>query len=333
MHKPCKCGKYPSFGYKHDMKRIACKYCKNNDMVNIDGIRRTKCKCGKKRPYYGFIDDKKPTRCISCKDDDMIDILTKRTRKLRLCQCKPQKRASFGYLHDERPTCCKKCKKSGMVDIVSKKCFCGSHQPIFGYPNDKTSTHCKKSGMVNIKSKKCESCGLFVVTYPPFLCSYCNPNSKHKYSTIEMKTVRYLSECKSDFPLSTFTHNSSTGFVCGDYRPDILYDCGTYFIVVEIDEQQHKHISYNCEIVRMFNIEQSLGLHTIFIRYNPHKYIIDGKTKKTTLQQRLSILQKTIESEMSLEYKKRDNSIKTIYLFYDNIKHNHKNIIFQRLKI
>ena len=49
------------------------------------------------------------------------------------------------------------------------------------------------------------------------------------------------------------------------------------FICIECDENSHKNYPQDCELIRMNNITYSLGLPTIFIRFNPDK---KGKSKK-----------------------------------------------------
>jgi hypothetical protein len=69
-------------------------------------------------------------------------------------------------------------------------------------------------------------------------------------------------------------HNKSVGTDCTGSHifPDILYDRGTHFIAVEVDEHQHRASSYKCEQQRMLNVIANLGLSCVFIRYNPdHK--------------------------------------------------------------
>lgn len=73
---------------------------------------------------------------------------------------------------------------------------------------------------------------------------------------------------------------------CFKYRPDFLIDCNTHFVVLEIDENQHKDRADECETVRMMiNIFQSLGMPTKFIRYNPDKYRVN-KERKIHLSER-----------------------------------------------
>ena len=51
-----------------------------------------------------------------------------------------------------------------------------------------------------------------------------------------------------------------------------LIDCNTHFIVVEIDEGQHKQYTKECEFSRMSNIYLANGLPTLFIRFNPDDF-------------------------------------------------------------
>ncbi len=102
---------------------------------------------------------------------------------------------------------------------------------------------------------------------------------------------------------------------CLKSRPDFIIDCNTHFIVLEVDENQHKSYDNICEFNRMVNISQTLGMRTIFIRYNPDPYIDDTKKKynpNPTI--RKNILFKCID-----RYKKIPNHYcEAEYLFYDN---------------
>ena len=67
-------------------------------------------------------------------------------------------------------------------------------------------------------------------------------------------------------------------------RPDFVFDYNTHKFVVKVDEHQHNNYNCQCEQVRMAQITQSIGIPTIFIRYNPYKYKdkykVNGKTIK-----------------------------------------------------
>jgi hypothetical protein len=207
MIRKCLCGKYPSFGYSKDKKRICCASCKKDGMINL---KSKKCSCGK-QPSFGFPGDKQATCCSNCKKDEMIDIISKR------CPCR--KRPIFGYPDDKKAICCVNCKKDGMVDVKHKKCSCGK-SPYFGFPGDKKPTccaSCKKEKMINIRDKKC-SCGKspyfgFPGDKKPTYCASCKKdgmiNIKGKkcpcgsrkvpiYGFIEDKQATCCSNCKKD---------------------------------------------------------------------------------------------------------------------------------------
>jgi hypothetical protein len=58
---------------------------------------------------------------------------------------------------------------------------------------------------------------------------------------------------------------------CSMYRPDIVIDGGTHFVVVEVDEHQHKNYTENRD-ARMLAIQKALSLPTTFVRFNPDEY-------------------------------------------------------------
>jgi hypothetical protein len=109
-------------------------------------------------------------------------------------------------------------------------------------------------------------------------------------------------------------------------RPDFLFDCGTHFVVLEVDENQHKQIDKNCETIRMINIFQSLGIKTKFVRYNPDEYKFN-KSKRNP-----SFSTHGLKLKESLKYAFEDEPISELsmkYLFYDN----NENSIFKPINV
>jgi hypothetical protein len=104
-----------------------------------------------------------------------------------------------------------------------------------------------------------------------------------------------------------FIHDKMiTNDCCLKYRPDFLFDCGKYFLVLECDEDAHSQYDRQCEIVRMNNICIGLGLPTKFIRYNP-----DKKGVRINIKEKL--LLKTLNEELNKDVL---DDIEPIYLFY-----------------
>ena len=162
---------------------------------------------------------------------------------------------------------------------------------------------------------KCKSCKLFpYYKKENLLCSYCDPNNKKIYGLKEMKVVNFLQSKNI-----TFIHNKSVGFECGNYRPDVLIDCNTHFIVVEIDENQHESYNNNCEMARMNNIYIALGLPVVFLRYNPDKFFLNNIKIGIKENDRLNILFERINYYK--EYVFNDIPIIIERLFYNNDNH------------
>lgn len=93
---------------------------------------------------------------------------------------------------------------------------------------------------------------------------------------------------------------------CLRYRPDFLFDCGSYYLIVECDEDAHNQYDKECEIIRMNNISSGLGLPTKFIRYNPDNKEFNKKHKE-------NVLVNTIKENIDKEF---IEDLLPIYLFY-----------------
>jgi len=171
----------------------------------------------------------------------------------------------------------------------------------------------KKKLDVGCNMKLCVSCQLpHQSKYKK--CYYCRPNTRKK--TKENDVVNYLKSIKD---LSNFIHDKSSAdnsSACGKYRPDILYDCGTHFIIVEVDENAHQQYESSCEIVRMTAIQEGLGMKTVFIRYNPDCYRVNNKIKIISQTRRFKLLEEKIRESLEIP----EEYIKLIYLYYSKVE-------------
>ena len=76
---------------------------------------------------------------------------------------------------------------------------------------------------------------------------------------------------KAYCPYYDFIHDQAMQGGCSRKRPDMLLDCLTHSIVIEIDENQHT--DYKCEEKRMMQIFMDLGERPLVIlRFNPDRY-------------------------------------------------------------
>lgn len=295
MTKKCiSCKTNASFGLNG--KRTHCDAHKEPGMVSSD---KRKCHCGK-RPTFGLVLGGKPTRCSDHTEEGMIDIIHGMCEKedcyIRPTYSSPDTLARFCRLH----------KLPDMVDVNNKKqcehLDCNK-RPNFGMVM-RFPTHCadhKDEKMMDVKSKKCTNCNLFNVNKKNnFLCMYCSPTPRMESKERKIKALLE----KNGF---TFAHNKQIkNDCCLKYRPDFLFDCGTYFVVLECDEYAHAGYEQECETVRMNNISTGLGLPTLWIRYNPD-------LPRTSDNQRHTKLIKTLKDNLALEMLLDPAPI---YLFY-----------------
>lgn len=327
------CTIQPGFGFPGE-KAL---YCKSHSLSGMEDVSTKKCFCGKRAIYgppggsrsfcgehkkdmdnllykrckfetgctdkagYGLVGES-PLYCYKHKTGKMTNLVSKRCL-LETCDIISPK---FGF-PGKKPLYCSQHKLAGMSNICHTKCLnenC-TNSPKFGLLGEKPiycSLH-KSEKMINVVHKRCTSCGIFQVDKKRnYLCSYCSPT--HRQTSRE-DTVKELLH-KNGY---TFIHDKQiVNDSCVRNRPDFLFDCGTYFVILECDEDAHKNYEKECEFVRMNNISYVLNKPTLFIRYNPD-------LKEVTRKQKHLVLLKTLENCL---YKECVPQIEPIYLFYEN---------------
>jgi hypothetical protein len=252
-------------------------------------VKKNRCHCGKTAIFGKSIG--LGVHCSLHKEKDDSDVVNKRCE---ICQLK---RAYYGTISG-KPVRCKDHKQLGDWYVSIKACRnenCNI-RPYFG-TKITGAIHCvihKDPHEYDVRHRMCASCGLFRVDKKKdTMCNYCDPSKSTKFHTKEREVLEFLRSQVQ--PISTFTRNKSIGFSCGNFRPDILYDAHTHFVVVEVDEEQHKQYDKNCEEVRMKNIRWALGLPTVFIRFNPDHYQPQPNLSSHPFQTRLEHLRERIQ--------------------------------------
>jgi len=172
----------------------------------------------------------------------------------------------------------------------------------------------------------------------PFKCTECESAFTHKH-TLERHLITHTSEFiarrkveeskleklfKAKYP-NAFVREYRTDHKCltatnNHSRVDFLFpNYGKFHVVVEVDEYQHAYYSQICETSRMNNIVAAwcLGGNSvpiIFIRYNPHAFKVDGKTKRTQMAERHKKLAQLLDHIINME---PVNDVQVYYMFYD----------------
>jgi hypothetical protein len=320
----------PSYGID---KPIFCVSHKTDEMKDLTSkiCEETDCKITASFNYTG-----KPAKfCSKHKKENMINNNTAKCKECGSC-------ANFGF---EIPEYCSKHKKENMKDIMHKKCIelnCDV-QAVFGVPDGKMEycqehhkenminlklvrcqfENCetgacfgykkcvglfcyqhKTDDMFNIKHHTCKDCNLLYKSYKNHdnYCGYCNPNKQTNRKKKETVVKELLETNKLTFVYDKVIPNNC----CLKYRPDFLFKCDNYYIILECDEDAHSTYSPDCEITRMNLIISILDKPIRFIRYNPDKKGINKKQKHKELIE-------VLNQQLNLD---KLEEIQPIYLFY-----------------
>ena len=270
----CECGaKKPTFG-PVDGKAKDARWCANCPERPADAVdvTHTPCECGAKRPVFGPPDGElKDARwCAKCPERpaDAVDVVNKRCEGLN---CRTS--ARFGHPGQPALRCAvhkakdmifrprMMCHTTGCRELgthlepTRKRRFCETHAP---------------EGSTDFVQRLCAACGLTEVLGPEGRCAACDPVRRAAY--LKAKEL----EVKAWLDAAGIRYDSHDRMVergaCVKYRPDFLIyvNGGVYALVLEVDERQHGN--YECELVRMLNIAQALGVPTVFLRFNPDAY-------------------------------------------------------------
>jgi hypothetical protein len=277
------CSKRPSFGLE-PKKATHCKQHASKDMFDVISKRCAHSECSK-RPSFG-IELKQPTHCKQHASKDMMNVVDKRCAH---SEC--TKIPNFG-LEPKKATHCKQHAGKDMIDVKSMRCAeldCDK-QPNFGIESKKP-THCKQHAcnqMINVVHKRCNTCDTTRINpnYAPN-CARChfylNP-SDPRIRNFKVKEHAFMLPLKEIYPELVLDRVVSGG--CSKRRPDGLLDCLTHSIIIEIDEDQHVGYETLCD-----------NRPIVFIRLNPDKYSLDGKTTRGCFNQTKSGNLKTMPTE------------------------------------
>jgi hypothetical protein len=259
----------------YNYKGLKPKYCFNHIKENMINVKNKKCiDCNEIIPSYNK-PGLKPLYCFNCKKNDMVDV---RSKKCINCHKTQPNYNNFGL----KPLYCVKCKDDDMIDVGSKKCIvCNETQASYNNSGLKPLycfTH-KKKDMVDVRSKFCILCNKTQAyinnnTYCAPCNAFVNPESVQgrKYRFKQNTIINIL---KQHFTFDIIDKQIDNG--CTKRQPDLIIDCFTHVINIEIDEDQHKSKSYTpeCERRRYDEIFTAFADRPLIcIRFNPDKFMM-----------------------------------------------------------
>lgn len=202
----------------------------------------------------------------------------------------------------------------------SKGVYCGTSE--YGIGTDRFHRpHCKgvvvkqapssddEEGNGATPANRCTSCDS-VDLLNQGLCGACDPASRAEHRRKE----RRVRELFDDNGLTYSSHNKA---VEGGFRPDFVFDAATHFVVVEVDENQHRTYPAAEERSRMVSLRRSLVLPTFFVRYNPDAYAPGGCPG--TCEEPIAAREKTLVCWLKrlIFSSLRPRGAEVLYLFFD----------------
>jgi hypothetical protein len=138
-------------------------------------------------------------------------------------------------------------------------------------------------------SHLCTACKLTVTRTKGSECSPCRrfKDGKSPLKQKEAAFMTYLNNAIESGRLPEYTSHDkcvSLGLdplLFGSNRPDVLWRLKTHWVIVEVDESQHKGNSYSCERRReleLCNCADGLPVH--LIRFNPDPFSTGSKSSR-----------------------------------------------------
>jgi hypothetical protein len=157
------------------------------------------------------------------------------------------------------------------------------------------------------------------------LCEYCEPElrfqqAKTREKVFEKLALKYLDDNVPQNLYESYDDDKIVDSLCNKRRPDRIYDCGTHKVVFEVDEKQHATYdagNAGCENSRMLAIQEAVGMHCIFLRFNPNNFRVNDVLQKVNMKERLELVAKWLKVCFKMTPKDDLAAPLVKYLFYD----------------
>jgi len=298
-----------TYGHKGDSNAIRCSKHHLEGMVDV--VHKMCETCGVKNPVFA-LPGHKPRFCGNCRNAYMINV-TKNNCFMGGCT----KRAFYGN-PGQSPISCGEHHSQGMISYPLRKCHECDSPAIYGLQcPTHCEEHCDRENHINLVHKECTVCEIIDVVDNQSRCARCSDYLNRDLHRIKERDVKAILE-HSDLPaFQQYDKQVDNGY-CGPERPDFVWETGTHVVILEVDENQHKHIPRDCEEIRMKNVTSTFGGTPVFwIRYNPDSFKEKNTWVRLTPLKRADILLQVIWRALFTAPKDTSELCRVMYLFYD----------------
>lgn len=320
------CGIKPSFGYYGGSSEY-CGEHKKSKMICLRNKRCTKESCNSQAICGG--EDKIPIFCTK-HSGGLKNVIR------RICE-KCDNPAKCGPVGGSAVRCYK-CRVFGDTDRPN--ILCSQRNPkcinsaIYGNNNKRERCEIHKlPSDENLVERECAKCCIQFPLNNNNLCEYCQQHiTKVEFEKlnpglrVRNKKEKRVADVLDANGLIYDAHDKMMDRgECLKYRPDFVFYCRGYVIIVECDENQHSGSGYPeyCEKIRMINITEALRVPTIFVRYNPDNYKVNGIPSKISRTQKETELVRNVKRFISDTYHPPVACMTHAkYLFYNDYQDN-----------
>ena len=292
----------------HQKEKYRCKQCTPKAFCEHDKLK-FRCKlCG----GSGYCSHgKRKDMCKECKSSAYCE-----HGKIRYC-CRECGGKGI-CIHNKRKGFCRECNGSQMCEHARRKYECIPCEGNFICEHGRGKNRCAECG-----TGLCPSCGLYMTH--GILCSTCDPKStkrkRYDENRIEMKMIQYIQE---QLPFVVVFPEQNFGKDCGytNKKFDCVFFSKTkkYVIVIECDERCHSNDTLypeKCEWTRPFAAYDIFENPTLFIRWNPDSWKINGETVRVTKKKKMEVLLNYIIPFATEEKNYEENEkLKVTHIYY-----------------
>ena len=325
QHRRCQhvgCPKHPTFNHEGEKQRLYCKIHALPGMVDIHSRRCQYVGCTK-GPSFNHEGQKTALYCKMHSLSGMTDIKTLHCQHTEeqsdgIVRCTKQPRNG---IPGHRPTHCAEHRTDGMIAHPKRKCEENKCQSFALYGMNSTPTHCdehKSPQHMNLVHHACVVCSVLDYVDDDKKCGRCSEYLTKKLHLRKQRQVKLWMDAHLNLKNYTSYDRQWDGGSCGKERPDFVWDCKTHYVILEVDEFQHRERPCECEQTRMVNVVQGMGMPCLWVRYNPDEF----KGQKASLKERdrRELLEKWVGECQTLTPVDSSDYCRVTYLFFDGFQ-------------
>ncbi len=231
-------------------------------------------------------------KCVDC---ESVGICKHKIRRSRCIECEGSSICKHKRMRAE----CMYCGGKGLCKHNRRKSQCIECEGSYTCKHKRRRSDCKDCNGTSIcehskyrseciqcvGSKICRSCKSKQGSSKyDKLCVTCAIQAgyavKRNYKTKELSMVEFITE-HTDVD---WVNDKAYDLGCSNKRPDMVCDLGSHILIIECDENKHKHGDYTCENKRIMELSQDFSENNIHrpivvMRFNPDSYVDSNNQK------------------------------------------------------